>query len=216
MTLKLIGAGYGRMGTRATKDALETLGLGPCHHMADVFAQPETVPLWADAVKSPLTTPEGWTPLLGDYVSCVDWPSCHFWKELHIAFPDAKVLLSTRDHEKWWNSINKTIFELIRAELTSEDVDTIQLGHHAMVREMILTQTFGGNVDDKDHVLTVLKAHEEEVRDTIPASQLLTWSVTEGWDALCAFLDVPVPDTPFPNRNTTKEFREGLGLDSPK
>jgi len=216
MTLKLIGAGYGRMGTRATKDALETLGFGPCHHMAEVFAHLDTVPLWADALKNPPTSPEGWAPLLEGYASCVDWPGCHFWKELHAAFPDAKVLLSTRDHEKWWNSINKTIFELIRAETAPEDLDSLRQDHRAMVREMILDQTFGGNVDDKDHVLKVLKAHEDEVRDTIPANQLLTWSVTEGWEALCTFLDVPVPGTPFPNRNTTQEFREGLGLETPK
>jgi len=214
MTLKLIGAGYGRMGTRATKDALEMIGFGPCHHMAEVFANNETVPLWQDALANPPTTAEGWAPLLGNYASCVDWPSCHFWKELAIDFPDAKVLLSTRDYEQWWASIDKTIFELLRAGPDiPEDESGMRKAHRAMVDEMIRERTFG-DIDNKENVLAILKTHEKEVRNTIPNDRLLVWSVTEGWEPLCAFLGVPAPDAPFPNRNTTKEFREGAGIDS--
>ncbi len=213
MTLKLIGAGYGRMGTRATKDALEMIGFGPCHHMAEVFAHQETVALWSAALDNPPLTAEGWEPLLGAYRSCVDWPSCYFWGELSEAYPDAKVLLSTRDPEKWWASIDKTIFTLLRNDVPAE-ANEVQTAHHAMMVDMIIKNTFDGNIDDKGHVLATLKRHEEEVRDTIPAERLLVWSVTEGWDPLCAFLDVPVPATDFPNRNTTREFREALRLES--
>ena len=37
MTLKVIGAGFGRTGTLSLKEALEKLGYGPCHHMKEVF-----------------------------------------------------------------------------------------------------------------------------------------------------------------------------------
>jgi hypothetical protein len=214
MTLKVIGAGFGRMGTRATKDALEMLGVGPCHHMAEVFAHLDTVAGWLDALRHPPTTAEGWAPLLGTYASCVDWPSCYFWKELAEAYPDAKVLLSTRDHEKWWASIDKTIFEIVRMDEVPEDGGGLRRDHFLMVRELIRERTFGGNVDDKDHVLSVLRAHEDEVRQTVPADRLLVWSVTEGWEPLCAFLEVPVPDAPFPSRNTTQEFRDNLSMDN--
>lgn len=213
MTLRLIGAGYGRMGTRATKDALEMIGYGPCHHMAEVFMNPETVPGWHEALRTPPTTAEGWAPLLGDYVSAVDWPSCHFWRDLAQAYPDAKVLLSTRNPEKWWASINKTIFDLLRRDVVPEDETGMRRDHHAMVVEMITDRTFGGRIDDKAHVLSVLKKHEEEVRDTIAPERLLVWSVTEGWEPLCRFLGAPVPGEPFPSRNTTKDFREGARLD---
>lgn len=212
MTLRLIGAGYGRMGTRATKDALELIGFDPCHHMAEVFMHNETVPLWQDALANPPTTAEGWAPLLGDYAACVDWPACHFWKELAQAFPDARILLSTRNHEKWWASIDKTIFDLLRAGPDIPDDESgMRKAHRMMVDEMIRERTFG-DLDDKARVLSILKAHEEEVRDTIPADRLLVWSVTEGWEPLCAFLGVEVPDAPFPSRNTTKDFRDGAGL----
>lgn len=212
MTLRLIGAGFGRMGTRATKDALEMIGFGPCHHMAEVFMHNETVPQWQEALQNPPVTAAGWAPLLGDYAACVDWPCCYFWKELNQAFPDAKVLLSTRDPEEWWASINKTIFEIFRQGDVPEDDTGMRNAHRAMAREMIADRTFG-DFENKANVLRTLKAHEEEVRDTIAPERLLTWSVTEGWDPLCAFLDVPVPDTPFPNRNTTKDFRKNIGID---
>jgi len=214
VTLKLIGAGFGRMGTRATKDALEMIGYGPCHHMAEVFMHPETIEGWRAALREAPTTAEGWAPLLGDYVSCVDWPSCHFWKELAIAYPQAKVLLSTREPEKWFASINNTIFDLVRATDLPGDEDRLSKSHRALVNELILDRTFG-DIDDKANVMRVLKTHEEEVRDTIAADRLLVWSVTEGWEPLCAFLGVPVPADPFPNRNTTKDFREGVGIPKP-
>ena len=35
--MQVVGAGYGRTGTTSLKDALATLGFGPCHHMTEVF-----------------------------------------------------------------------------------------------------------------------------------------------------------------------------------
>jgi hypothetical protein len=32
MTLKVIGAGFGRTGTDSMREALTILGFGPCHH----------------------------------------------------------------------------------------------------------------------------------------------------------------------------------------
>ncbi len=45
----------------------------------------------------------------------------------------------------------------------------------------------------------VYTAHNARVRATVPAGQLLEFNVKEGWPRLCAFLEVPVPDVPFPN-----------------
>ena len=40
MTLRIIGAGFGRTGTNSLKLALEQLGVGPCHHMFEVRDNP--------------------------------------------------------------------------------------------------------------------------------------------------------------------------------
>ena len=45
-----------------------------------------------------------------------------------------------------------------------------------------------------------------QVRREIPKSQLLVFDVREGWEPLCSFLDVPVPEEPFPRGNDTQEM----------
>jgi hypothetical protein len=77
-----------------------------------------------------------------------------------------------------------------------------------MAEEIIVAQTFGGRLDDRDHALAVYRAHGEAVRRTIAPERLLVYDVSEGWAPLCAFLEVPVPDTAFPHTNTSEAFRE--------
>jgi hypothetical protein len=45
------------------------------------------------------------------------------------------------------------------------------------------------------------------VKSAIPADRLLVFEAKQGWAPLCAFLGVPVPETPFPNVNDTAEFK---------
>ena len=59
-------------------------------------------------------------------------------------------------------------------------------------------------------MLDVLAKHEAEVKRSIPARRLLVFNVAEGWDPLCRFLGVPVPETPFPRTNSTEEFQDLL------
>ena len=49
MSLKVIGAGFGRTGTASLKGALEELGFDKCYHMQEVFAHPGHVALWQAA-----------------------------------------------------------------------------------------------------------------------------------------------------------------------
>ena len=51
MTLKVVGTGLGRTGTKSMQTALNMLGLGPCHHMVEVFQHPETMGLWIAAAQ---------------------------------------------------------------------------------------------------------------------------------------------------------------------
>jgi Sulfotransferase domain len=44
----------------------------------------------------------------------------------------------------------------------------------------------------------------------VPADRLLVYSVTEGWEPLCKFLDVPVPPTPFPRKNERAQMQRLL------
>ena len=203
MALEIVGAALGRTGTNSLKLALEHLGFGPCHHMFEVRDHPEQLPYWQAAARGEMPD---WDQVFANYRVCVDWPSARYWREIAAHYPDAKVLLTLRDGDKWFASVHATIYPSIMGWPTREP------GHFrdllAMAEETIVKQTFDGRLDDRDHALAVYRAHEEDVRQTIAPERLLAFDVSEGWEPLCAFLDIPVPDIPFPRTNTSEEFRK--------
>ncbi|TIU25965.1 MAG: sulfotransferase family protein, partial [Mesorhizobium sp.] len=73
-------------------------------------------------------------------------------------------------------------------------------------------QVFGGRPHDRAHAIAVYEANVEAVLKSVPAERLLVHKLGDGWEPLCAHLGVPVPAEPYPNRNTTKEFRTALSL----
>jgi hypothetical protein len=203
MALEIVGAALGRTGTNSLKLALEQLGFGPCHHMFEVRDHPEQLPYWQAAARG---EPPDWDEVFTNYRACVDWPSARFWREIAAHYPDAKVLLTLRDADKWFDSVHATIYPVIMSREAREPGrfrDTLE-----MAAEIIIKQTFGGRLDDRDDAIAVFRAYEEEVRRTIAPERLLAYDVSQGWEPLCAFLEVPVPDTPFPRTNTREEFRE--------
>jgi hypothetical protein len=202
MSLAVIGPGFGRTGTMSLKLALELLGFGPCHHMEEVFAHPEQVPHWqAVAAGRPVV----WDEVFAGYRSQVDWPGAQSWRELAAAYPQAKVVLSVRPEASWWTSFSATIGALIDAP------DQVPLPPHirtmlSVAIELVQVQTFGCPPTDREGVLAAYHRRTAEVRAAIPSERLLVFDVTEGWAPLCRFLDVPVPDAPFPRVNSTEQF----------
>ena len=198
MTLKAISAGYGRTGTMSLKLALEQLGLGPCHHMIEVIENGEKqVPLWNDA----LAGKPDFDAIYDGYSSAVDWPSAAFWKELADYYPDAKIILSSRSAESWYSSISETILATVWAPETWPPQATEWF---TMVSK-VLERSFGA-AKTKDELIANFLAHEAEVKAAIPADRLLVHSAKDGWDPLCAFLGVPVPDGDYPRTNSKEEF----------
>lgn len=203
MALRIVGAALGRTGTNSLKLALEQLGFGPCHHMYEVRDHPRQLPFWQAAARGDLPD---WDEVFADYRACVDWPSARYWREIAAHYAHAKVLLTLREAESWFDSVHATIYPSMTSWPRREP------GHRRdmleMAEEIIVKQTFGGRLDDRDHALAVYRRHEEEVRDSIAPERLLAFDVSEGWAPLCAFLEVPVPDSPFPHSNTGEKFRQ--------
>ncbi|MEZ5826892.1 MAG: sulfotransferase [Hyphomicrobiales bacterium] len=48
------------------------------------------------------------------YRATVDWPAVSLWRELIAANPKAKVILTVRDPEHWYESASATIFARMR------------------------------------------------------------------------------------------------------
>lgn len=201
MALSVFGAGFGRTGTMSLKLALEGLGAGPCYHMLEVRQNPGHAQLWLDAVEG---RPVSWDDLFAGYPASCDWPQCHFWRELSLHYPDARVILTVRDPERWYTSITRTIFPSQEEQPDASDPEA--LVRRTMTRKLILEQAFGGRWQDKAHVMGVYQRHVETVQRELPADRLLVYDVAQGWQPLCSFLRLPVPDMPFPNVNSTAEF----------
>lgn len=201
MTLKVIGAGFGRTGTLSLKFALEKLGFDKCYHMMELFGHPDHVEQWRRAGRGEAVD---WDALYQGYQATVDWPSCNFY-EVHMRhFPDAKVILSERDPDKWYESVMNTIYPSSRAMREAGDPATRPWTDMAF--ELIWDGLFSGRMDDKDHVIGVYLAHNRRVRDVVPRERLLVFEAAQGWEPLCAFLGCPVPDDPYPRVNSTEEF----------
>ncbi|HLX40950.1 MAG TPA: sulfotransferase [Ktedonobacteraceae bacterium] len=195
--LKVIGAGFGRTGTLSVKNALEELDLRPCYHMTELFHRPDAEEQWEAIVAG---APVDWNAVFAGYQATVDWPACTYYQELMQVYPEAKVLLTVRDPEKWYESVRSTIYVVSRQRLADSR-------HGRMIDALIWKRTFDGKFEDKDYALAVFHHHIEEVKQHVPPEKLLVFDVKEGWEPLCAFVGAKVPeDTPFPQLNDRGSF----------
>jgi hypothetical protein len=208
--MQVIGAGMPRTGTLTQKVALEMLGFAPCYHWVDVLADLKgQLPLWAGAMDgAPLPA------IVAGYESTADWPGGFFYRRLMDDFPDAKVLLSVRDPERWEPSFTDTIVALNYGESLVRNmaaarahVDPIFAQYLDFVHRMFWSDEGSfPNGHDRDALIAGFIAHNDVVRATVPAERLLVWEAADGWEPLCAFLGVPVPDAPFPHANDRETF----------
>ncbi len=214
MSLEVIGAGFGRTGTMSLKVALENLGFGPCYHMTEVFANPEHVELWEAAARD---EPVDWDGLFRGYRATADWPGAAFYEELMARYPEAKVILTVRDPDRWYESARSTIYNI--QSVASSPVFSLaalfvpRMRHlrraASMAADLIWNQTFDGRFEDRRHAIEVFERWNEEVERRVPAERLLVYEVKESWGPLCEFLGVEAPvDKPFPHLNDAETFRK--------
>ncbi|MCB9703787.1 MAG: sulfotransferase family protein [Myxococcales bacterium] len=199
--MKVIGAGYGRTGTDSLKEAIELLLGGRCYHMKEVLGRPEHLDRWVEFGARGRQGMD-WEALFADYVACVDWPAANYYREIMAAFPDAKVLLSVRDPERWYDSLQV----LVRISGAFGRLSFIpKFRKFKQMIAQVVWHVFP-DVRDRRSTIEVYERHVAEVKAAVPAERLLVFDVRAGWGPLCAFLGVPVPDVPFPHRNTRGEI----------
>ena len=201
MALDVVGAGFGRTGTNSLRLALNELGFGPCYHMYEVFADLDArVPLWVAASEG---KPD-WDAIFDGYRSTVDWPSASYWEEILAHNPGARVILSSRSAESWYDSFAATIAKLV-AEPGEQPP---QMAAWMDMLGGLLDRAFDGRHTDRAHAIAVFNAYEAEVKARVPADRLLVFRATDGWEPLCRFLGKPIPATPYPRTNDRREFFE--------
>jgi hypothetical protein len=97
MTLRIVGAGFGRTGTMSLKLALEELGLRACYHMTELAAHPQHAPLWLAFTRGERVDLE---QIFAGYAAAVDWPACVLWRDLDRAKPRGLVREFQQNHPR--------------------------------------------------------------------------------------------------------------------
>jgi len=211
--MQLIGAGLPRTGTLTQKLALEQLGLAPCYHWVNVLANLDEVELWDRAMDGEAI----WEEVFGDSRATVDWPGGYFYRELIDAYPDAKVLLSVRDPQAWERSFRETIWTMSHGRTlmpllahARAEIDPRWKRYLELVDRMFWGPqgTFAVGHAEPQQLIEQMLQHTVEVERAVPAERLLVWEVTDGWEPLCEFLGLDVPDGPLPHANDRGTFLE--------
>ena len=208
--MKVIGAGLPRTGTLSQKVALEMLGFGPCYHMVNVLTNLPLARQWEQAIDGGVD----WDDVFGEHESTVDWPGAFFYRELADTYPDAKVVLSIRDPEAWERSMLDTIWNVLyghsvmaHISMAREAIDPDWQAYMDLMRRMWAAQgIFSGAELRPGQLAEAVARYQEQVQRNVAEDRLLVWSVQDGWEPLCHFLEVDVPEAQFPRLNDSKMF----------
>lgn len=213
MAIKIIGAGFPRTGTLTLKNALETLGYNKTYHYVDLIANAKKLRHWQELETIGDTN---FDALFEGFEATVDFPGYPYYKILLKKYPDAKVILTKRDFELWYESTHKTIWKsankpfadrlsLFKRKLLNKNLRSI-FKCIKFMRSIYIYGQFDNNFNDKQHAKKVFNKHIEEVIAYVPKQQLLVYDVAQGWEPLCAFLEQPMPTQEFPHLNKKEHF----------
>jgi hypothetical protein len=208
----VIGAGFGRTGTASLKQAMEMLGFDPCHHMLEIAHHPETSPGWTAAVNG---DPSQLPAVLAGYRATMDFPGCLLWREMMELYPDAKVVLSVRDPKKWYDSARATILNPDMAEMRAEMAKRatpqgLKVGEAIGRLGAAMSATGFDRDRGEAELIEMYLRHNEIVRESVEPNRLLVYEVGEGWEPLCTFLGVDVPEESFPHVNDSASFWQNV------
>lgn len=181
--------------------------------MMNTMIDPRDSDMWVEAIKGKYFggrkfTRQDWDQLLGHCQAVCDFPACAFAEELIAAYPEAKVILTNRNIESWYESCIGTI----RRSMTSKLLyfvgffDVEVMGKWTPMTRLLFKAVFDDNFERNGR--DVFREQYATVRDLVPKDRLLEYQIGEGWERLCKFLEVAVPSVDYPNTNEAAAFRD--------
>ncbi|ORY95844.1 P-loop containing nucleoside triphosphate hydrolase protein [Syncephalastrum racemosum] len=204
--LQVIGAGFSRTGTDSLRVALNRLGYRT-HHMKELHMK-ECDPTASNRFREAYLHPEepvDWDSLYEGYDAACDVPTVCFLPRLLEKYPDAKVILTDRDPDSWYNSVKRTIYNFHQNVPESAPAYVKDAQNMAKI---FLDGDFGTEkfLEDPDAMKAKLVKNSEWVKANVPADRLLVIKVGEGnYQDLCSFLGKDILDEPYPNGNNADD-----------
>jgi len=207
--IKVVGVGWGRTGTFSLKTAFEELGFGPGYNMKSVtdlgFYHADAWNRKAHGEDVDLRE------IFKGFQSMTEFPTCYYYKEMMALYSKAKFVLTTRDPDRWYNSAKETIFVAMCPKFPASimySISPVLNAWREMSQKLVVEGLMKGKINDRAGAIREFLEWQEEIKRNIPADRLLIFDVKQGWAPLCKFLEVPVPDTPFPYVNDAAEFKQ--------
>eukprot|EP00382_Lankesteria_abbotti_P003754 CAMPEP_0113845104 /NCGR_PEP_ID=MMETSP0372-20130328/579_1 /TAXON_ID=340204 /ORGANISM="Lankesteria abbotti" /LENGTH=224 /DNA_ID=CAMNT_0000814125 /DNA_START=100 /DNA_END=774 /DNA_ORIENTATION=+ /assembly_acc=CAM_ASM_000359 len=202
--MKVICAGLSRTGTTSLAEALRKLDYTVFHYAEHLEQHGKHwYGLYSGAAKPNFEEMYKSSP---DAVA--DIPPAYFFEDILKAFPDAKVILTTRDEDKWFKSFKEHVekepevveaIRKIRGEEEAEFVRQFVILHHRVI--------YGSEIPNEFIYKQKFRQHNERVIRTVPPEQLLVLPVeSASWSPICEFLGQPIPETKYPCKNTQDEL----------
>jgi hypothetical protein len=107
-----------------------------------------------------------------------DFPATIFFSELMDAYPDARIILTTRDEDKWFESMKATIWHTPSNKVLGK-----------LIRKYVWH-------DDHETSKKRFRQHNEMVKEAAAqrGRDILECEVKQGWGPLCAFLGKDIPE----------------------
>lgn len=151
--------------------------------------------------------------IMTGFVACTDVPSIAYVEELMLLYPDAKVIVTVRDPDRWWESMRPVVergkFYLLSWILAP--IPTLRKFWH--FHEAMDQGRFGELYFRPDEPQQPTRAtydrHIAHLKKIVPKDKLFFYDVRDGWEPLCAILGVPVPKgVEFPRLNDAKAMED--------
>lgn len=224
--LKIINAALFRMGTKSMALAYQILGYRTHHGLLEDVTDSPWTQLEQAAEATWPSVPGGprpprppfrradWDALWGDRYDAVTDLASPFAIELIRAYPDAKVVVVQRDFDTWWPSFRAEVLDRVMRQPAAAVHDWLTrrvMGVRAVQAMRKIHFGFFGARSREEVYRNARGAYDAyfaEVRRAVPEGRRLEYRMGDGWEPLCAFLGVPVPDVPFPGANEQEAHRQ--------
>jgi hypothetical protein len=196
-------------------EAFEKLGIRSYHFTEITPNQRGTrhMNCWLDAMQAKVYgkgkpyTSEEFDKILKNYGGVTDAPCANFPEELMKAYPNAKVVLTTRDPKSWLRSMEVSYYTILgwRIWPLLRWLDPNGMGALYGLLKIILDDWTNKDWQNRDALLSGAQRHNDHIRAIVPKEKLLEFRVQQGWDPLCKFLGKEVPAEQFPHANGGKD-----------
>ncbi|XP_077973749.1 uncharacterized protein LOC144429546 [Styela clava] len=212
--MKVILAGYPKTGTKTLTSAFRSVGYTVYDYEEHFHYHGRK---WIKIFQTGATS-EDFHEMYKDVDVVSDLPSCYFWEDIAQAFPDAKIILMLRDEEEWCTSLHKQMLALKGFVYTWINLLSPTSLLHLHFQNQMGINCFGGEgIFPWTKVVSrplleklAFRKHNCGVIRNASKDKLLIYSVKEGWEPLCRFLGIEVPDIPFPHENKEGKIAEKI------